>query len=163
MIFTKKVSTVRSGMIRVDEINKVRKAYFTLGESKNSIAKRFKRSWETIDRMVTSTRKELENQGKREGKKKTVITPDVEATKNTLLDEEVEKKVKRKQRYTARAIYNILKEREIYKGSEKHIETTIKKLREKRNQPKNISYLLPSFSIGICNSDRSWRSGYHNR
>jgi transposase len=36
----------------MDEINKVRKAYFTLGESKNAIAKRFKRSWETIDRIV---------------------------------------------------------------------------------------------------------------
>ena len=135
-------------MIRMDEINKVRKAYFTLGESKNAIAKRFNRSWETIDRIVTSTREELENRGKRKGKKKTVITPEVEATIHVLLDEEIERKVRRKQRYTARAIYNILKERGIYKGSEKHIETTVKRLREKRNQPKNISYLPLHFPLG---------------
>jgi len=135
-------------MMRMDEINKIRKAYFTLGDSKNAIAKRFKRSWETIDRIVMSTREELENRGKRTGKKKTVITPEVEAAIYALLDEEVEKKVKRKQRYTARAIYNTLKEHGIYKGSEKHIETTVKRLREKRNQPKNISYLPLHFPLG---------------
>jgi transposase len=132
----------------MDEINKIRKAYFTRGESKNAIAKCFKRSWETIDRIVTSTREELENRGKRKGKKKTVITPEVEAAIHALLDEEVERKVRRKQRYTARAIYNTLKERGIYKGSEKHIETTAKRLREERNQPKNISYLPLHFPLG---------------
>ena len=104
----------------MDEINKIRKAYFTHGESKNAIAKRFKRSWETIDRIVSTEREALENRGRRPGKESTVITPEVIQSIHAYLDEEIERKVRRKQRYTARKIYNLLKEQGIYKGSERH-------------------------------------------
>ena len=36
-------------MLRMDEINKIRKAYLVDGESKYAIALRFRRSWETIN------------------------------------------------------------------------------------------------------------------
>ncbi len=41
----------------MDEVNKIRKAYFSNGEeTKNAISKRFKRSWNTIATIVNSTR-----------------------------------------------------------------------------------------------------------
>jgi len=132
----------------MDEINKIRKAYFTHNESKNSIAKRFKRSWKTVDRVVSSDREALEIRGKRPGKTATVITPEVIQSIHAYLDEEVEKKVRRKQRYTSRKIYNLLKEEGKYKGSERQLATTVRKLREERNQSKKISYLPLSFPLG---------------
>jgi hypothetical protein len=42
------------GVVRMDEVNKIRKAYFTSGETKHEIAKTFNRSWNTIDAIVYS-------------------------------------------------------------------------------------------------------------
>lgn len=105
----------------MDEINKIRKAFFTHGETKNAIAKRFHRSWETIDRIVSANREELENRGNRPNRKAKVMTLEVVRAIEAYLDEEVEKKIKRKQRYTARKIYKELKAKGIYKGSERSV------------------------------------------
>ena len=88
-------------MIRMDEINKIRKAYYKHDKSKNAIAKHFKRSWETIDRMVSTEREALDKRGKRHGKEATVITPEVIKSIHAYLDDEIEKKVRKKQRYTS--------------------------------------------------------------
>jgi len=135
-------------MLRMDEINKIRKAFFTHGETKNAIAKRFNRSWDTIHRIVSMEREEFENRGNRPNRKAKVMTPEILLAIQAYLDEEVEKRVKKKQRYTGRKIYNDLRAKGIYKGSERRIQYTVRRLREEQNQSKKQSFLPLSFPLG---------------
>ena len=135
-------------MLRMDEVNKIRKAFFTHGESKNSIAIRFNRSWETVHRIVSMNREELENRGKRPNRGSKVITDEILRAIEAFLDEEVEKKVRKKQRYTTKKIYHELRSKGIYKGSERRIYDVVKNLREQRSQSKKQSYLPLSFPLG---------------
>lgn len=135
-------------MLRMDEINKIRKAFFTHGESRNSLAIRFRRSWDTVNKIVATEREGLKKRGKRQNRKPTVITSEVLDEINSLLDQEVERKVKKKQRYTARVIYNILKNKGIYKGSKRRIEDTVQRLRNERSQSKKQSFIPLAFSLG---------------
>jgi len=134
-------------MLRMDEINKIRKTY-KLGETKNAIAVKFNRSWETVDRIVSLPLEELEIRGQRRKRKSTVITPEVIEGVNGYLREEIEKKVKRKQRYTVKKIFDCLKERGIYSGSIKGMEKLVKKQRKDLGIAKNKTYLPLSFSLG---------------
>jgi transposase len=135
-------------MLKMDEINKIRKDFFTNGLTKSEIAKKYTRSWDTINRIVKTEREDLENRGKRQIRKKKVMTEDVIQAIEAYLDEEVEKNVKRKQRYTARQIYNNLKEKKIYKGSRRRMEEIVGALRLKRNQTKTEAFLPLDFPIG---------------
>ena len=65
-----------------------------------------------------------------------------------LLDNEIIKRVKRKQRYTAKKIFNILKEKSIYQGTLRTIENFVGKLRTERSQTKKKSYLPLEFPLG---------------
>ena len=60
----------------MDEINKMRKAFFTYGKSRNRIAYRFHRSWDTINKIVSMERENLKNRGKRPNRRGTVVTPE---------------------------------------------------------------------------------------
>jgi len=110
-MFAKSIKTVRSRMLKMDEINKIRKAFFTSGESKHKIAKRFNRSWDTVNRIVDASREKLEERGKRPNSLKKVATPEVVQAVDKYLEEEVQKKVKRKQRYRAKIIYKELSQK----------------------------------------------------
>ncbi len=135
-------------MLRMDEINKIRKAFFTLGESRNKIAKRFRRSWDTINNIVSMKREDLETRGKRPNRGGTVVTPDVERAVEEYLRDEKEKSVRKKQRYTAKKIYDDLLEKGVYSGSRRRMEELVKKLRDKHGQSKKTSYLPLSFPLG---------------
>ncbi len=39
-------------MLRMDEINKIRKSFYTNGENKHQIAKKFNRAWDTVNRII---------------------------------------------------------------------------------------------------------------
>lgn len=132
----------------MDETNKIRKAYFTDGENRSQIATRFNRSWDTINKIVSMKREDLKNRGKRPKREGTVITPEVEHAVEEYLKEEIEKSVKKKQRYTAKKIYTELKAKGIYKGSIRRMQEVVKKLREKHGQSKKTSYLPLSFPLG---------------
>jgi len=132
----------------MDEINKIRKAFFKNGESKHKIAKRLNRSWDTIDRIVRQSREELEKHDKNKKRQGSVITPNVIEAIEEYLMEEIEKKIKKKQRYTAKTIYQKLKERGIYNGSLRRIEVNVKSLREKHLQTKQKSFLPLNFPLG---------------
>lgn len=83
-------------MIRMDEINKIRKAFYSEGFSINEIAKKFKRSWSTINVIIKAHRDDLENpdKGKR-NRESTIGTQDVINAINVYLDKEVRLGVKR--------------------------------------------------------------------
>ncbi len=135
-------------MIRMDEINKIRKAFFVKGESCNSIAKKLNRSWDTVNRIVKMPREELENRGKRPNRKAPVKTPTVVRAIRELLEEEIEKRVKKKQKYTAATIYKKLTEQGIYHGSVRSMQDIVKSLREELKQTTQKSFLPLVFSLG---------------
>ena len=90
----------------MDEINKIRKSFFG-GKNKYQLALQYNRSWETIDRIVSMDREDLNNRGKRQGRKSPVMTEEVIAAIEAYFDEEEKLAVKRKQRYTAQVIYRV--------------------------------------------------------
>jgi transposase len=132
----------------MDEVNKIRKAYFTNGESKNEIAKKFKRSWNTIDTIVKTDREQLSTRGKRPGRKATVATEAVKDAIRKLLNEEELLKVKKKQRYKAAFFYKDLKRRGLYKGCERTMRAIVSEIRQELNVSKRKSYLPLSFELG---------------
>lgn len=87
-------------MIRMDEANKIRKSFFTQGQNRNQIAKKYKRAWRTVNTIVSMSREELENRGKHPSRLKQVMTPEVIQAIESYIDREEELGVKKKQRYT---------------------------------------------------------------
>ena len=73
----KKLITRLIGMLRMDEVNKIRKKFFVKGETRGKIAKSCRRSWDTVNRIVNMNREDLENRGKRTTRQKVVMTDNV--------------------------------------------------------------------------------------
>lgn len=135
-------------MLRMDEINKIRKSFYTHGENKHQIAKKFSRAWETVHRAIDMKRDELENRGKRQSRVKPVMTPEVITAIEKYFEEEIQKAVKKKQRYSARTIYEELKEKQIYHGSLRRMQEVVSLLRDTHSQTKKSSFLPLEFPIG---------------
>ena len=47
-------------MVRVDEINKIKKDFLQNNISKNEIAKKFNRSWDTVNRLLNMNEEEIQ-------------------------------------------------------------------------------------------------------
>lgn len=136
-------------MIRMDEVNKIRKAFYVDGLSVNEIARKFKRSWGTVNEIVNAPREELENHDKKGRKREsTVATQDVMDAINSYLDKEIRLGVKKKQRYRANVIFKELTEKGIYKGSQRRIQELVKDARKIRGQIEPKSYLPLEFDLG---------------
>lgn len=132
----------------MDEINKIRKDFFTHKETKHEIAKKYNRSWSTIDRAVTKTIEELEQPSTRPNRKGQVITDEVIKAIKRYLDYEDEMKVKRKQRYKTKKIYEELKSQGIYQGQMRRLHDVICQMRKDRDQSKQKAFLPLSFELG---------------
>ena len=135
-------------MMRMDECNKIRKAFFTKKQNRHEISKEFKRSWDTINRVVSMEREDLKKRGNRRGRKARVMTEDVIQAIKDYFKEEEAKRVKKKQRYTARAIYIDLKNKGLYTGSLRRMQEKVQELREEHNQTKETAYLPLEFDLG---------------
>jgi hypothetical protein len=137
-------------MLRMDEINKIRKDYFVNGLNLHQIATKYARSWATINEYVSLSEESIRSRGKRPGRKKKVITPEVITAIEDYLQDEINKKVHRKQRYSSEYIFKKLKENGLYKGSSRSLRDVIKKIREdlKQNKKKNESFLELDFPVG---------------
>lgn len=131
----------------MDEVNKIRKAFFEKDDKKNRIAKDFNRSWATVDSLVEMPREALASRGKR-NRKPTVITPDIVKAINDLLDTEEMLQVRKKQRYTAEWIYNKLSENGVYKGKSRTLRDAVSDIRKMRTQSKDKSFLPLEFVFG---------------
>ena len=135
-------------MLIMNEINKIRKCFFTHGLTRAAIAKKFNRSWDTINRLVNMERDELENRGKRPGRSRQVMTEEVIESIKKYLDEEEEKCVKKKQKYTGLQIFRELTEKEIYSGSRRRMHEVISALRQERGQARKPTFLPLEFPVG---------------
>jgi len=132
----------------MDEINKIRKSFFSEGKNRNQIAKKHNRSWGTINSIVRMQREELKDRGKHPDRVKKVMTPEVIKAIEDYFELEKRQGVKKKQRYTATQIYKELKERGIYKGKMRRMQAMVIALRKKEGQTKAHSFLPLDFPIG---------------
>lgn len=136
-----------TGVLRMDEINKLKKD-FNKGDNKNKIAKKFNRSWDTVDNIVNATSDQLKERGKRPNRKPKVATKEVKNEVYKLLKQEQFLKIKKKQRYTAKFIFEELFRKNIYKGKDRTIRDVVKEIREELKINKKNSYLPLSFEAG---------------
>ena len=144
-------------MIRMDELNKIRKAFYSEGFTINEIAKKYKRSWTTINKIIKTPRELLEDPSRKErNRESTVGTQEVIDAINDYLDKEVRLGVKRKQRYRSNAIFKELREKGIYKGSKRRLQELIKEARRIRGQIDPKSFLPLEFDLGSDFTSRSW-------
>ena len=129
----------------MDEINKIRKDFFTHGESRSEIAKKFNRSWDTVNRIIKMDRDELENRGKRPNRPRKVMTQEVIKAIEYYFKEEEAKGVKKKQRYTGKQVYQELKDKGIYHGSKRRMQEVISIIRQKRGEARRPIFYHWSF------------------
>ncbi len=132
----------------MDETNKIRKAYFSEGKTRNEIARKFNRSWNTIDNIIKLPRDQLSIRGKKAGRAKTVATSEVIREVERILDKQDFLHVKKKQRYTAAFIFKELSRQGIFNGTERSMRTIVKKIRKQRKEDKQKSFLPLSFAPG---------------
>lgn len=136
-------------MLKMDEVNKMKKAFYTDRLSVNEIARKFKRSWSTVNEIIKMPLDELEDRDKPERKRgSTVATQEVKDAIEGYLKKEIELGVKRKQFYRARVIFKELKQKGIYNGSERRLQELVKQAREIHGQIKPKSYLPLEFALG---------------
>lgn len=133
----------------MDEISKIIKDYNKNSMSVEAIARKYNRSWATVNTYISLSDEAIRQRGIR-NRANSVITEEVIKEINIFLDDEKEKKVHRKQRFTATYIYNNLKKRSVYKGGKKHLSDVIRGLRNSRNQQKKRvkSHLELDFEFG---------------
>ena len=123
-------------MLRMDEINKIRKDYFVNNLNPHQIAMKYGRSWATINEYITLSEDNVKKRGQRPGRKASVVTSEVIVAIEGFLQDEITKKVHRKQRYTSKYIFTKLKEDGIYKGSERTLRKSIRSSRDNLKQNK---------------------------
>ena len=129
----------------MDEVNKIRKAFYVDGLSINEIARKFKRAWATINEAVKTPREELENHDKQERQSSTIATQDVMEAIASYLDKEIQLGVKKKQRYRSNVIFKELTEK-AYKRSQRRIQELIT-IRQSCGQIEPKSYLPLEFDL----------------
>lgn len=137
-------------MLRMDEINKIRKDHFINGLNIHQVAQKYNRSWATIQDYISYSEHKLSERGKRPGRKKSVTTPEVVEAIKVYLHDELNKRVHRKQRYTSAYIFKELKNDGIYSGGERGLRKLIKQLRADFNLSKKKveSFLELDFPLG---------------
>jgi transposase len=149
LVSIKKFHQWEGNMMRMDEVNKIRKAYCIDGLSINEIAQKFKRSWATINEIVKKSQEEIENRNKPERKRESIVaTQEVRDAIMGYLEKEIKLGVKKKQRYRANVIFKELTEKGLYNGSQRHMQELVKEARESFGQMELESYLPLEFSLG---------------
>ena len=134
-------------MLRMDEFNKIRKDFFINKKSVYQIAKEYRRSWTTINKIILIPEHKIALRGTRI-KKNHVVTTEVLCKINELLEYEISHKIPKKQRFTAKCIFNKVKEECDYKGSSKRIRTMVAIARKELKISNASTFLDLDFEIG---------------
>ena len=139
----------RKGMIRMDEFNKIRKAYFADKLSINEIATNFKRSWATVHKIVHRPREDEFSADERKlTRAAKVATQEVMDAIVDRLQEEQLLKVKKKQRLTATVLFEELTKKGIYQGSQRRMQELVKTMRQKLSLIQPESFIPLEFIPG---------------
>lgn len=135
------------------DIQKIKAAFYEEGLSKNKISQKFQCSWDTVNRIINTPMEEIEEKSKKVivgNRKPTVGTQEVKDAIRTLLLNEKEHRIKKKQRLIGKTIYNELVKEGLYFGSYRRLQELIKKEKQSLNISKQKSYLPLHFPLGSC-------------
>ena len=132
----------------MDEVNKIRKAVLSKGESRNFVAKKFNRSWDTINRIVSIPREDLKLRGQRQKRGGKVVTAELRSRIEFELSQERRLGVRKKQMWKARTLFNKLKEEGLYQGSERRFQEIFREIRLSLDTQSVKSYLPLDFDLG---------------
>lgn len=134
----------------MDEINKIRKDHFTNEKTKNEIAKKFNRSWATVDSYLNKSPEELKSSGSRPNRISHQKTEIVKEFIQQHLHEEIDKKVRPKQRFTSFFLFKKARDKGIFKGSERYFRMIVNEQRVLFHQLKNPpkTFLDLDFHLG---------------
>jgi transposase len=136
-------------MIRMDEFNKIRKAYFADKLSINEIADKFHRSWATVHKIINTPREDEFSAGERKlTRVPKVATQEVMDAIADRIREEQLLKVKKKQRVSATVIFEELTKKGIYQGSQRRMQELVKITRQKLDLTEPESFLPLEFPHG---------------
>jgi transposase len=127
-------------------VNKIRKEFLS-NKKIDPIAKKYHCSWSTINKIVNSSPDELAVRGQRK-RTKLLFTPELQARIIELLDLQDSKKVHRKQRYKAPALFKILRAENLYSGSPRYFRQILKSIQDHRKSTNPKTYLELSFTPG---------------
>lgn len=138
-------------MLKMSEIQRIKNAFFDEGLAKRAICRKFHRSWNLVSAIINTPLEKLEEQlGEKVvgNRKPTVGTLEVQDTIKKMLLDEKEYRIKKKQRLTAKVIYNKLVEQGIYSGSPRRLQELVQKIRNELCQVDKDSYLPLHFPLG---------------
>ena len=136
-------------MIRMDEFNKIRNAYFIDKLSINEIAVNFNRSWATVHKIVTTSRDDKSSDSETKlTRAPKVATQEVMDAIADIIREEQQLNVKKKQRATATVIFEQLASKGLYNGSQRRMQELVKMTRQKLVQTQPESFLPLEFAPG---------------
>ena len=135
-------------MLKMDEVNKIRKLFKDKEKSKNELSKQFNRSWNTIDHLIEATREELAQRGIRPNRAPLIATEAVKSAVEWFLIEEELKNIPRKQRYTAKVIYEELSKKGLFSGSYRTMRKIVRDLRKERGRLNQNTFLPMEYELG---------------
>lgn len=118
-------------MLRMTTISKIRCEHFVNKKSPHKISQELGISWATTKNYLEKSPDEITNMGKRPHRCSTVGNEQVQARIHEYLQQEKVLGVKKKQRYTANGLYNILREEGLFTGHPRYFRKLVKKEKEK--------------------------------
>jgi transposase len=129
------------------DVSKILNEYFNKGKNTHQIATEMALSWSTVNFYIKNKGVELKSRGKRCGRESKIGDQSVILAIQQHLHKEIELKIHRKQKVTAVALYNILKEKKIYHGKERYFRLIFSKEKKIFNSSSK-TYLELDFPIG---------------
>lgn len=135
----------------MDEINKIKKEHFKEGKTINAVARKYKRSWATVNNLVNAKEEDLSSRGKRPNRQKSLLTDKLKDRINELLDISEHLRSSSKQKYTTVYLYKKLCEEGLYHGSERYFRYIVADILAQRVETKKKNtYLKLDFEPGQC-------------
>jgi len=135
-------------MLRMDEINKIKKEYNKAEKTINELSLEFNRSWNTVQTYVDMPLNEIKDRGKVRNKESKRFSKDLENRIKELLLSQIKRRVPKKQKYTSKVICRMMKEEGFYDGSASHLRRLIRSIKEELSLIKTTSYLPLEFELG---------------
>lgn len=136
-------------MLSMKKTRNIKNDFFNENPSINALAKRYDLSWGTVNTVINTSIEDLKNRGNRPNRTSELVTNEVIMAIDNLLIEENQKKVRKKQRLTAKVIFKILGEdKKEYTGSLRTMERAVRERRRHLGKTKEKASLPLHFSLG---------------
>lgn len=134
-------------MLRMDEITKIYKEFHLNGLSINEISKKYNRSWETVKKYTSKAPSEqVLNQSR--VRPSIVISDEIRSEVKCILEDEKERKVHRKHRFTAKTAFEVVLSRSDYTGSFRTFRRSFSEIKAQVYAQPSKSYIELDFEFG---------------